>query len=366
MRQQDDCNGKFVLCFASVAEYRAAALDHLRHGLGDTFVVYAGGLPDQAGVRLVDVGGRDYFFPVRNVYGPRNILVQFNYPWRALWRAECVVLDLNPRVLNVWVLTLARAMRGRRTLLWGHGLPRAGAVARSRWIRDFLVRLSSGAICYTPDDARDLAWRTGKSAWAAPNALYPAARLAFRTGTSRRTLLFVGRLVPEKRPDLFVRAFAKARREIPDARALIVGDGPLKHELDEMIRALHLESCIDFVGWVPVADVDQLEARYAEAFATCLPGEAGLTLTQSFGFGVPAIVAQGLKHGPEYALVSENENAWSFEPGDADSLAAAIVAAYSDRARLESIGPRISDAVRRVYTTEKMANGIARALSGQR
>ena len=57
--------------------------------------------------------------------------------------------------------------------------------------------------------------------------------------TGRPQLLAVGRLVPEKRFDRFLRIVAEIRRE-RDVDAVLVGDGPLKNQLQGMANALGL------------------------------------------------------------------------------------------------------------------------------
>src|SRR3546814_15026441 len=60
---------------------------------------------------------------------------------------------------------------------------------------------------------------------------------AFRPASTRPTenlALFTGRLSPEKGPDFFVRAMAAVQREAPATRAVIVGDGPMRPELEAL------------------------------------------------------------------------------------------------------------------------------------
>lgn len=61
----------------------------------------------------------------------------------------------------------------------------------------------------------------------------------------------VGRLVPIKNPQLFLRAMTSISRESGEfpVRGRIIGDGPLRPELEEAVRQMGLQGIISFPGW---------------------------------------------------------------------------------------------------------------------
>ena len=60
---------------------------------------------------------------------------------------------------------------------------------------------------------------------------------------------FVGRLVPIKRVDLLLEAVAAARSRAPTLRVAIVGDGPLRDELEAQSRRLGVDDIVRFAGF---------------------------------------------------------------------------------------------------------------------
>lgn len=73
----------------------------------------------------------------------------------------------------------------------------------------------------------------------------------------------VGRLVPVKNHDLFLRAAALVRAQMPDAHFVVVGDGERRAEIEALARQLGLDSALTFTGWIrdvaPIyADLDAL------------------------------------------------------------------------------------------------------------
>lgn len=81
------------------------------------------------------------------------------------------------------------------------------------------------------------------------------------------TIAWVGRLVPIKRPDLFVRGLAQFRRSHPDRgwQAVMAGDGERRGEVQALIEGEGLSARVRCLGWVT-----DLAALYAQAEIVCL------------------------------------------------------------------------------------------------
>ncbi len=61
-------------------------------------------------------------------------------------------------------------------------------------------------------------------------------------------ILFVGRLAPQKAVDDLIAALDVLQHVRPDFRALIVGDGPLRAKLEDLVRAFRLGPMVRFLG----------------------------------------------------------------------------------------------------------------------
>ena len=62
-------------------------------------------------------------------------------------------------------------------------------------------------------------------------------------------ILGVGRLVKQKDFPTLIEAFRRIRSERP-CRLIVLGEGPLRPELEALVRDLGLEDCISLPGWV--------------------------------------------------------------------------------------------------------------------
>jgi glycosyltransferase involved in cell wall biosynthesis len=61
-------------------------------------------------------------------------------------------------------------------------------------------------------------------------------------------VIFVARLAEYKRPDIFIEVISEAVKEVPDLRVSMVGDGPMKEEIEEMINKYGLSANIQMLG----------------------------------------------------------------------------------------------------------------------
>jgi glycosyltransferase involved in cell wall biosynthesis len=139
-------------------------------------------------------------------------------------------------------------------------------------------------------------------------------------------VVFAGRHIPEKRVAAIPPAIATARRELPDLRCLILGDGPETAALRRAVAAGGLEDAVEVRGRVGTEEVGA-----SLAAATCLlhPSERegyGLVVVEACVRGTPAIVVAG----PENAateLIEPGVNGFVADSREPAELARWIVAA---------------------------------------
>lgn len=74
------------------------------------------------------------------------------------------------------------------------------------------------------------------------------------TSEAKLDLIFVGGLIPCKACDLALRAAAPLLRSA-SARFTILGDGPERNKLEQLVKSLGLEKAVSFCGWVSHAEV---------------------------------------------------------------------------------------------------------------
>jgi glycosyltransferase involved in cell wall biosynthesis len=116
-----------------------------------------------------------------------------------------------------------------------------------------------------------------------------------------------------------LRGFALAAPDLPGVDLLLVGDGPLRGELEALAVDLRIPDRVKFLGIR--TDVAEL-MRAAEAFAiTSVSEAASLTLLEALASGLPVVVT-AVGGNPE--LVRHEREGLLVPRGDAAACAAAV------------------------------------------
>lgn len=134
----------------------------------------------------------------------------------------------------------------------------------------------------------------------------------------KRVLLHVGRLSPEKRFDIVLKAIAELEPIEPDLRLLVVGKGPSADEYKRMARDLGIKDKVIFAGFLPD---EELPTAYASCEALVIASTfetQGLVVLEALASGTPVA---GIRRRAIPEFVHEGKNGCLFEP---DTCADAI------------------------------------------
>jgi glycosyltransferase involved in cell wall biosynthesis len=106
----------------------------------------------------------------------------------------------------------------------------------------------------------------------------------------------VGRLVPVKRFDVLVRSLADLRERVPALRAVIIGEGYARPELERLRAELGAESWLELPGRVEDAELVEWYRRAWVVASTSLREGWGMTLTEAAACGTPAVATDIAGH----------------------------------------------------------------------
>jgi glycosyltransferase involved in cell wall biosynthesis len=145
-----------------------------------------------------------------------------------------------------------------------------------------------------------------------------ALREALGIAADTRVVSTAGRLVEVKRLDLLIRAFATAPAA-ESATLVIAGDGPLRGDLEALVRQLGLEARVLLLGLRDdVADILAMSDLF------CLSSDSegmSRTLLEAMAIGLPAVVTDV---GGNRELVADTVSGSLVPPGDPAAFAAAL------------------------------------------
>jgi colanic acid/amylovoran biosynthesis glycosyltransferase len=170
-----------------------------------------------------------------------------------------------------------------------------------------------------------------------------------RDGADVRCLA-VGRLVEKKGHAGLLRAFGEARRHQPGMTLDIVGDGPLRHDLADLVWALDLVDSVRLLGARPPEEVLARTARADVVMHPSVTGPDGdcegqpLAVLQAMAAARPCVVTD---HAGITETIADGESAMVVREHDVDQLAKALLTL----AEQPALRARLGNAAWHVATT---------------
>jgi glycosyltransferase involved in cell wall biosynthesis len=160
------------------------------------------------------------------------------------------------------------------------------------------------------------------------------AELKRRFGFSPHTILYTGRLAPEKRIDIIIKALASAKQNVPDISFVLAGHGIAENFLRNLANELGLKKEVKFLGFVSRSTLP-LIYKASDLFVIMSTAESqSLSLMQAMASGLPVSGARawGLS---EYI---NEDNGIIIEPGNCQTLASAMIKIFEDQKLAAKLG----------------------------
>jgi glycosyltransferase involved in cell wall biosynthesis len=218
----------------------------------------------------------------------------------------------------------------RRTRLvvdWHEVIPRATWRRRRRLLGELgylvqalAIRCGDVAVTYWRLEAR----RSRDSVVLMPEFLPEGEAPPFDPGAPRENLVvFLGRLVGEKRADLVAAVVAELRRSDPSWRGVIFGGGPDRDRVAESIRASGQAEAVKLVGF---ASWEAVSTALGHARCLLFPSQRegfGLAVLEAAAHGLPAVLVAG-DDNAAVELIEPGENGLVVDEPDPAHMAAAV------------------------------------------
>jgi glycosyltransferase involved in cell wall biosynthesis len=344
-----------ILSFISMGNYRKDVMKTVIEIGGGNIEVYSGVAAIEKSVKVLQEGDIK-FTCINNIFIFDKIIIQL-IPLAKFLKCETLLLDLNPRLIHVIPILFIRKLFRKKTVLWGHAYSQSPNSIGEKF-RGLSRSLASAILTYTDTQKFELQKiYKNKPIYSAPNALYFESQFFFDPLSIRTNITYVGRMTEKKKPLLLVRAFKESIGKLPPSTKLIlVGDGPLAGEIKKLCIDLNILDRCSILGHID--DYPTLNKIYSTSIISVSPGYVGLSITQSFTFGVPMIISKDEVHSPEIEAAQEGFNSIYFDTDNISSLAAKITLAVNDRPNTFDTGVEIMRSCKSKYTVEKMASGI--------
>ncbi|MAT14144.1 MAG: glycosyl transferase family 1 [Planctomyces sp.] len=174
-------------------------------------------------------------------------------------------------------------------------------------------------------------------------------RLAYDLPLDKRVLGFVGRLEPQKGPEVMIKAYARIAEQFPDVILAMIGGGELEPQLRQLTRDANLIDRVYFLGpqpgnWsMPGFDIFCMTSRYE--------GFPYVALEAAYA-GLPIVSTRFQKRN---LMLSEGENGYLVDIDDDAAMAEALTKLLADPEKIAEFG-RTSAEKFREFSAEGMVS----------
>jgi glycosyltransferase involved in cell wall biosynthesis len=166
------------------------------------------------------------------------------------------------------------------------------------------------------------------------------------------TILFCGRLVWQKGPDLLVEAIPRILKLHPSAKVVFVGEGDMRGTVESRVRQLGVAHAVRFLGY---RTGDELVRLFKLADAVCVPSRNepfGIVVLEAWSACKPVVVTQ---NGGPNEYVGHDVNGLKIDPS-ADSVVWGVNRILSDFDRARWMGQNGRKAVEERFVWDLVAD----------
>jgi glycosyltransferase involved in cell wall biosynthesis len=168
---------------------------------------------------------------------------------------------------------------------------------------------------------------------------------------SNKLVGIVARLDPIKNHALLINAMKEVHERIPEARLIVVGDGPLSDELEQQTSELNVKDVVIFMG--ERGDVPRILSGLDLFVLSSLSEGMSITLVEAMAAGLPIVVTDV---GGNPSIISSEENGTIVPSDDREALSEAITRLLNDEVNATQLGVKARKRFEEEFTLEKMVD----------
>lgn len=179
--------------------------------------------------------------------------------------------------------------------------------------------------------------------------------------TAQLLFVAVGRFVDKKAPHLTLLAFKKVSERCPEARLIMIGDGPLLEVCKQMAKALRIVSSVEFLMVRTPNEIAEI-LRKARAFVqhslrTSYGDSEGIpvAILEASASGVPVVAT---RHSGIPEAVINGETGFLVEEGDIDAMAERMLLLLRDPNLAERMGRAARERIIKHFSIEKSIDNL--------
>ena len=330
-------------------------------------------------MRPASEGGINYSYSKSYYYSRSLLLWESNIIKRIFSRQyKLFILDGAVSHLSTWIFSLLCRLAGKKVVFWSHGFKGTDKGVLKIVRNLFFKYLPHGLILYG-NFSKDIMVQEGfdsRKIFVIGNSLNYSEQKRIRDSlldnsktllnfkkelfnNNHPTLIFIGRLVPNKKVSEILNAIAVIAEKGTILNCIIIGDGPERSKLEKQVKTLKLDRQIHFSG--ALYDENEIAKHFLISDLMVSPGNVGLNCIHSLSFGVPVITHDNFSsQNPEVEAITDGENGFFFSFNDFDNMTEKIYKWFS--MKREDVFQKCIEPIEEKYNPEVHTLNIHKAV----
>ncbi|WP_242134057.1 glycosyltransferase family 4 protein [Aestuariivivens marinum] len=271
---------------------------------------------------------------------------------------DVIIFNFDVRWINT-LIGIYKSKKHTKVILWGAWLTDSKI---ANYLRLYFIKRVEASLYYTEESRMDFVnlGISKRKTFVANNTFQVVNRIKSFTSNNKFRILNVGSLNSRKQNDVLIQAFINIIDRIPSKIVLtIIGKGNQKEFLQEIVKRNDLSQRIEFID--AINDSDKLSKYYSEAIFSVSFGQAGLSILQSFGFGVPYLTKLNAISGGETYNLKDGFNGL-FCQNSIKSLESKMLKLINDIDYSKELGKNAFEYYSKYCTIENMYQGFVDAI----
>lgn len=319
-----------ISCFSDPV-YEIFADSTGREGITTIPEAFAEKKPDQGGVKWFRT--KSYYYKNSLQAWQSGILQKIFFGKYSLFILEGV--SSQP---SSWIFALACRLIGKKVIFWSHGFKGTDKGLKKLIRTVFFKHLPDGLILYGNFSKNIMvqAGFDGERIFVIGNSLNYTFQKSIRDSLLKepsklaklkeelfsndyQTIIFIGRLVPNKKVHEVVEMIARLDNAGFKLNCILIGDGPERTKLQSRIDELSLTNRCYFAG--EIIDESEIAPLFLISDLMVSPGNVGLNCIHALAYGVPVITHNNFSlQNPEVEAITDQINGRLYQFGDLNDM----------------------------------------------
>jgi glycosyltransferase EpsD len=169
-------------------------------------------------------------------------------------------------------------------------------------------------------------------------------RASFGYSAQQFLMFYAAEFNKNKNQQMLIRSLALIKDDVPEAKLLLAGEGPLRESCRELTKQLGVEGMVDFLGYR--SDLERIVPMCDTAVASSLREGLPVNIMEAMACGLPIIASDNRGHRE---LVRHHENGWIVDPHDLALMANRMLLLARDNRVRALLGQTGREMVVRTY-----------------